>query len=85
MSASTGHTAPMGSSGQWPVWAVCGRLILPIHRDFKLAKVDRSTSRQAAKTISDKFGPHFSFGFENLQRSLDIDTPVEQGASNQDP
>jgi hypothetical protein len=53
-----------------------------IHWGFKRMKADISTSRQAAKIISDEFRPTLSSGFENLHRSLDIDAPIKQGAPN---
>ena len=56
-----------------------------IHWGFKRKKADRSTSRQAAKIISDEFRLSLSIGFENLQRCLDIDAAIKQGTSNQDP
>jgi hypothetical protein len=49
---------------------------------FKRTKSDRSTSRQAAKIISDEFRPTLSIGFENLHRSLYVDALIKQGAPN---
>ena len=50
--------------------------------DLKRTNDDRSISGQTVKTTSNELCPNLNFGFYDLQGSFDIDTPVEQGASN---